>query len=75
MSLQYVLIPAVGVYEDATGTVEDGSVVYQWVTAHGAIHLLTSYDTDHMNFALSKAPDPDIGAPASRRQSAKRISD
>jgi len=42
MSLQYMLIPAVGVHEDTTGTVEDSSVMNQWISAHSAIHLLTS---------------------------------
>ena len=47
MSLQYVLIPAVGVHEDTTGTMEDGSVIDQRISAHSAIHLLTSCDADH----------------------------
>jgi hypothetical protein len=44
MSLQYMLIPTVGVYKDTTGTMENNSVKKQWISAHSAIHLLTSCD-------------------------------
>jgi hypothetical protein len=44
MSLQYMLIPTVGVYEDTTGTMEDSPVIDQGISAHSAIHLLTSCD-------------------------------
>jgi hypothetical protein len=54
VSLQYVLIPAVGVYEDTTGTMEDSSVIDQWISAHGTIHLLTSYDFAHVEPCLFK---------------------
>jgi hypothetical protein len=52
MSLQYMFIPAVGVYEDTTGTMEDNSVINQWISAHSAIHLLTSYDIAHIEPCL-----------------------
>jgi hypothetical protein len=42
-----MLVPAVGVHKDATGTMEDSSVIDQRISAHSAIHLLTSYDADH----------------------------
>jgi hypothetical protein len=51
-----MLIPAVGVYEDATGAMEDSSIIDQRVTAHSAIHLLTSYDTDHDESCSFKGP-------------------
>jgi hypothetical protein len=54
MSLQYVFIPAVGVYEDTTGTMEDNPVINQWISAYGAIHLLTSYDITHQEPCLFK---------------------
>jgi hypothetical protein len=44
VSLQYMFIPAVGVYKGTTGTVENNPVINQWISAHSAIHLLTSYD-------------------------------
>jgi len=44
MSLQYMLIPTVGVYKDATGTMENRPVINQWIPAYSAIHLLTSCD-------------------------------
>jgi hypothetical protein len=56
MSLQYMLIPAVGVHEDTTGTMEDSSVINQWISAHSAIHLLTSYDIAHAEPCLFKGP-------------------
>jgi hypothetical protein len=43
--LQYMFIPAVGVYEGTTGAVENNPVINQWIPAHSAIHLLTSYDS------------------------------
>jgi hypothetical protein len=45
-----MLIPTVGVYKDTTGTMEDSPVINQWISAHGAIHLLTSYDITHKKF-------------------------
>jgi hypothetical protein len=42
MSLQYMLIPTVGVYKDTTGTMENNPVKKQWISTHSAIHLLTS---------------------------------
>jgi hypothetical protein len=51
VSLQYMLIPTVGVYEDTTGTMENSPVINQWISAHSAIHLLTSYDITHEKFA------------------------
>jgi hypothetical protein len=56
MSLQYMVIPAVGVYEDTTRTVEDSSVINQWISTHSAIHLLTSYDVTHEELCLFKGP-------------------
>ena len=56
VSLQYVFIPAVGVYEDTTGTMEDSSVINQWISAHSAIHLLTSCDIAHAEPCLFKGP-------------------
>jgi hypothetical protein len=44
MSLQYMLIPTVGMYKDTTGTMENNPVINQWISAHSAIHLLTSCD-------------------------------
>jgi hypothetical protein len=44
MSLQYMLIPTIGMYKDTTGTMEDNPVKNQWISAHSAIHLLTSCD-------------------------------
>jgi hypothetical protein len=44
MSLQYMLIPTVGVYEDTTGTMKNGPVINQRISAHSAVHLLTSCD-------------------------------
>jgi hypothetical protein len=41
-----MLIPAVGVDKDATRTMEDSSIIDQRISAHSAIHLLTSYDAD-----------------------------
>ena len=52
MRLQYVLIPAVGVYKGTTGTMENSPVVNQWVSAHSATHLLTSYDITSKEFCL-----------------------
>jgi hypothetical protein len=75
MSLQYVLIPAVRVYEDATGAMEDSSIIDQWISAHSAIHLLTSYAIGHAEPCLSKGKDSSIGTPASPRQRAKHIAD
>jgi hypothetical protein len=42
MGAQYVLVPAVGVYEGTTRTMEDSPVINQWVSAYSAIHLSTS---------------------------------
>jgi hypothetical protein len=47
VSLQYMFIPAVGVYEGTAGTVKNNPVVNQRISAHSAIHLLTSYDVTH----------------------------
>jgi hypothetical protein len=44
MGLQYMLMPTVGVYKDTTGTMENDPVKNQWISAHSAIHLLTSRD-------------------------------
>lgn len=56
MSLQYMLIPAVGVHEDTTGAMEDSSVINQWISAHSAIHLLTSYSITHQEPWFFKCP-------------------
>jgi hypothetical protein len=42
MSLQYMLIPTIGVYKNTTGTMENRPVINQWIPAYSAIHLLTS---------------------------------
>jgi CDP-diacylglycerol pyrophosphatase len=44
MSLQYMLIPTVGVYKGTTGTMEDNPVINQWIPAYSATHLVTSCD-------------------------------
>ncbi len=69
-----MLIPAVGVYVDATGTMEDRSVVYQRIPAHSAIHLLTSYDTGHENLALSKGQIQTLALGSPHDKKAKGIS-
>ena len=56
MRLQYVLIPAVGVYKGTTGTMENNPVINQWISAHSAIHLLTSYDITPEELCLFKGP-------------------
>jgi hypothetical protein len=58
VSLQYMFIPAVGVYKGTTGTVENNPVINQWISAHSAIHLLTSYDVTHDERCLVKEPRP-----------------
>jgi hypothetical protein len=60
MSLQYMLIPAVGVYKDTTGTMENNPVIKQWISAHSAIHLLTSYNIAPQKLRFSG--DPDLSA-------------
>jgi hypothetical protein len=56
MGLQYMLIPAVGMYEGAAGAMEDSPVINQWISAHSAVHLLTSYDIAHVEPCLSEGP-------------------
>jgi hypothetical protein len=51
-----MLVPAVGVHEHTTGTMEDSSVINQWIPAHSAIHLLTSYDIARAEPCLFKGP-------------------
>jgi hypothetical protein len=44
MSLQYMLIPTVGVYKGTTGTMENNPVINQWISAYSTTHLVTSGD-------------------------------
>jgi hypothetical protein len=44
MSLQYMLIPAIGVHKGTTGTMENNPVKKRRISAHSAIHLFTSCD-------------------------------
>jgi len=44
MSLQYMLIPTVGVHKGTTGTMENNPVKKQWIATYSTIHLATSYN-------------------------------
>jgi hypothetical protein len=39
MSLQYMLIPTVGVHKGTTGTMENNPIIEQWIPTYNAIHL------------------------------------
>jgi hypothetical protein len=57
MSLQYMLIPTVGMHKDTTGTMENNPVKKQWIPAHSTIHLLTSYNiTPNLSVDVSGIP-------------------
>jgi hypothetical protein len=51
-----MLIPTVGVYKDATRTMENRPVINQWIPAYSAIHLITSYDITPEKLRFSGDP-------------------
>ena len=56
MGLQYMFIPAVGVHKGTTGTMENSPIINQWISAHSAIHLFTSYDITTEELRFFKEP-------------------
>jgi hypothetical protein len=56
VSLQYMLIPAVGMYKGTTGTMKNNPVINQWIPTYSTIHLVTPYCI---------IPDLSVGVPGS----------